>query len=333
VVEPALLTLVVVGALAFAWTNGFHDAANVVATPMATGALTPRLGLALAATLNVLGGLFGVSVAQTLRNSLFEMPVSHPGLGLVLAALSAAIAWNLITWWFGMPSSSSHALVGAITGAGLAAGAGVDWVLVYERILLPMAASPFIGFGAAWLLTWLLMRATQDAAHGPMLRRFRMAQTVSASAMALGHGLQDAQKTASVVVLALIASGHAEEGSAAPLWVRVATALALGAGTAFGGWRIIRTVGRKIAAVHPVTGFTAEAVAAGSLYAAAGAFAVPVSSTHVLIASIMGAGATGGLRAVNWPVVGRIAVVFVATPLVTAGLATVLYEVACLAWG
>lgn len=323
--EPVLLVLVVAAALVFAWTNGFHDASNAVATPLATGALTPRVGLWLAAVLNVVGGLFGVSVAQTLQRSLFEVPVSHPGLGLVLAALVAAIIWNLLTWWFGMPSSSSHALVGALAGAGAAAGARVDWEVMQERVLLPMLLSPVIGFLGAWLLTWLLLRATQDAANGPMLRRFRMAQTVSASAMALGHGLQDAQKTAGVVLVALIASGNVDDGTTTPLWVRVATALALGAGTAFGGWRIIRTIGRRISAVNPVTGFTAEAIAAGSLYAASGAFAVPVSSTHVIVASVMGSGATGGLRAIRWLVVRRIAVVFAVTPLATAAMAALIY--------
>ncbi|MDQ1288893.1 MAG: inorganic phosphate transporter, PiT family [Actinomycetota bacterium] len=324
--EPALLALVIATALVFAWTNGFHDAANAVATPLATGALRPGIALALSAVLNVVGGLLGVSVAQTLQGSLFEVPVNHPGMRLVLAALLAAIAWNLVTWWFGLPSSSSHALVGGIAGAGLAAGAGVDWGLMCEKVLLPTLVSPVIGFVGAWLFTWVLMRATQDAAHGPMLRRFRIAQVVSASAMALGHGLQDAQKTAGVVLLALIASGHAEDGASAPMWVRLVTALALGAGTAFGGWRIIRTLGRRITDVHPVTGFAAEAVAAGALYTASGVFAVPVSSTHVLVASIMGSGATRGLRAIHWPVIGKIAVVFAATPFATAALASACYQ-------
>jgi PiT family inorganic phosphate transporter len=324
-VEPALLVLVVTAAVAFAWTNGFHDASNAVATPLATGAVKPRVALGLAASLNVIGGLFGVSVAQTLQRSILEVPVAQPGLGLVLAALLAAISWNMATWWFGIPSSSSHALLGGMAGAGLVAGARVDWDLMQQKVLLPMVVSPVVGFFAAWLLAWVLLRAVRDAANGPMQRRFRMAQTVSASAMAVGHGLQDAQKSAGAVVIALVATGHVEADGPVPLWVRLAVALSLGAGTAFGGWRIIRTLGRRIAPVYPATGFAAEAVAAGALYAASGVFAAPVSSTHVMVASVMGAGATGGLRVIRWQVVRSIAAVFVLTPVVTAGLAALLY--------
>jgi PiT family inorganic phosphate transporter len=325
-VEPALLVLVVLAASSFAWTNGFHDASNAVATSLATGALTPRVALPLAAVLNVIGGLFGVSVAQTLQSSLLEVPVAQPGLGLVLVALLAAIAWNVGTWWFGLPSSSSHALLGGMAGAGMVAGARVDWGLMQERVLLPMLVSPVVGFLGAWLLTRLLLRATQDAAHGSMLRRFRMGQTVSASAMALGHGLQDAQKSAGAVMIALVATGHAHPDGSVPMWVRLLVALSLGAGTAFGGWRIIRTLGRRITTVDPVTGFAAETVAAGALYTASGVFAAPVSSTYVIVASIMGGGATRGLRAIRWCVVRRIAAVFVLTPVVTAGLAALAYR-------
>lgn len=323
--EPALL-LVVMAAVVFAWTNGFHDASNAVATSLATGALTPGVALAMASVLNVIGGLFGVAVAQTLQSSLLEVPVSHPGVGLVLAALAAAIAWNLGTWWFGLPSSSSHALVGGVAGAGLAAGAHVDWDLLRQKVLLPMVLFPLVGFFGAWLLSRLLLHATQDAAHGPALRRFRMGQTVSTSAVAVGHGLQDTQKAAGAVMIALLATGQVSRDSAVPLWVRLLIALALGAGTAFGGRRIIRTLGRRIAPVHPVTGFAAESVAAAALYVTAGLFAAPVSSTHVIVASIMGGGATGGLRAIRWRVVRRVVVVFLLTPVVTALLAALLYR-------
>jgi inorganic phosphate transporter, PiT family len=323
-VEPALV-VAVTAALVFAWTNGFHDASNSVATSLATGALTPRVALGMAALLNVVGGLFGVSVAQTLRRSLLTVPVHHPGPWLVVAALLAAIGWNLLTWWLGLPSSSSHALVGALAGAGLAAGAGVDWGVLGSYVLVPMLVSPVLGFLAAWALVAVLLRVTRDAAHAPTVRRFRLAQTVSAAAMALGHGLQDAQKTAAVVVVALVAEGRAPQSDAVPMWVRTTVALALGAGTAFGGWRIMRTLGRRIAPVDPLTGFSAELVAAGSLYAAAGVFAAPVSSTHVIVASIMGGGATRGVRAIRWGQVRRIVLAFVLTPLVTAGLAALLY--------
>jgi PiT family inorganic phosphate transporter len=323
----ATLVLAVTAALVFAWTNGFHDASNSVATPLATGALTPRVALGLAAVLNVVGGLFGVSVAQTLRRSLFDVPVDHPGLGLVLAAVLAAIAWNLATWRLGLPSSSSHALFGALAGAGLAAGMSVDWDAFARSVLAPMILSPVLGFSAAWALSAVLLRVTQDAAHAPALRRFRIAQTLSASAMALGHGLQDAQKTAAVVAVALVAGGQAARGDAVPLWVRAAVALALGAGTLFGGWRIIRTLARRVAPVDPLTGFSAEVVAAGALYAAAGVFAAPVSTTHVIVASIMGGGATRGVRAIRWRHVRWIMLAFLLTPLATAALGATLYQV------
>jgi len=324
-VELALV-VAVVAALAFAWTNGFHDASNSVATSLETGALTPRVALAMAALLNVVGGLFGVSVAQTLSRSLLDVPVDNPGLGLVIAALVAAIGWNLLTWWLGLPSSSSHALFGALAGAGLAAGVAVDWPVLGRYVLLPLVVSPIVGFSLAWLLVAVLSHAVQDAAHASTLRRFRLAQTVSASAMALGHGLQDAQKTAAVVVIALVASGDAAVGDEVPFWVRGSVALALGVGTAFGGWRIIRTLGRRIAPVDPMTGFSAEAVAAASLYAASGVFAAPVSSTHVIVASIMGGGATHGLKAIRWRHVRWIVLAFAVTPLVTASAAYLLYQ-------
>jgi len=324
-VEPAL-AVAVVAALVFAWTNGFHDASNSVATSLATGALTPRVALAMAALLNVVGGLFGVSVAETLRRSLLVVPVDNPGLGLVVAALFAAIGWNLFTWRVGLPSSSSHALFGALAGAGLAAGVTVDWDALGRYVLLPMLVSPVVGLTLAWLLVAALSRAVQDAAHASTLRRFRLAQTLSASAMALGHGLQDAQKTAAVVLIALVAGGRASAGSDVPMWVRGSVALALGVGTAFGGWRIIRTLGRRIAPIDPMIGFSAELVAAGSLYAATGVFAAPVSSTHVIVASIMGGGATNGLKAIRWRHVRWIVLAFVATPLVTAAAAFLLYQ-------
>ena len=313
----AALIAAVVAALAFAWTNGFHDAGNSVATSLATGALTPRVALALAALLNAVGGLLGVSVAEALSSGVLAVPVDVPGVGLVLAALVAAVGWNLLTWWYGLPSSSTHALFGGLAGAGLVAGAGVDWGLLDRLVLLPLVASPVIGLVLAWLLTVVLLRLLRDRPHAETRRRFRIAQTVSASAMALGHGLQDAQKTAAVVVLALVAHGDARAGAGVPVWVRLAVALALGAGTACGGWRIIATLGRRVAPLDPVGGFTAEVVAAASLYAAAGFFAAPVSSTHVLVASIVGTGATTSPRAVRWRQVGRIGVTFLLTPLVT----------------
>jgi PiT family inorganic phosphate transporter len=330
-VESVLLVAVVVAALVFAWTNGFHDAANSVATSLATGALTPRIALGLASVLNVIGSLFGVAVAETLRRSLFDvLPVNHPGAGLVLAALLAAIGWNLLTWWWGMPSSSSHALVGGMAGAGIVAGVNVHWDVMWGRVLVPTLLSPVAGFFGAWLLVVLLLRSTRDAEHGPTLRLFRLAQTVSASAVALGHGLQDAQKSVAVVTIALIATGREGPEAPAPIWVRLAIALALGLGTAFGGWRVIRTVARRIVPVDPVQGFAAELVTAGALYLASGVLGAPVSSSVMIVASVTGAGSTKGLKAIHWHVVRRIALVFLLTPVAAAAAAALLYVVGAL---
>jgi PiT family inorganic phosphate transporter len=330
-VESVLLAAVVVAALVFAWTNGFHDAANSVATSLATGALTPKIALGLASVLNVIGSLFGVAVAETLRRSLFDvLPVNHPGAGLVLVALLSAIGWNLLTWWWGMPSSSSHALVGGMAGAGIVAGVSVHWDVMWGRVLVPTLLSPVAGFFGAWLLVVLFLRSTRDAEHGPTLRRFRLAQTVSASAVALSHGLQDAQKSVAVVTIALVASGRQGQDAPAPLWVRLAIALALGLGTSFGGWRVIKTVARRIAPVDPVLGFAAELTTAGALYVASGVLGAPVSSSVMIVASVTGAGSTKGLRAVHWQVVRRIALVFLLTPVATAASAALLYTVGVL---
>lgn len=317
----AALVAVVVLALFFAWTNGFHDAANSVATPLTTGALTPRVALPLAAVLNVVGALLGVGIAELVGSRLLLTPVHDPGLALVAGALLAAIAWNLLTWWRGLPSSSSHALLGALAGAGTAAGAGVDWRLVVTGVVLPMLISPVLGFLGAWLLMLGLLRGFRDAAHGPAINRFRTAQGVSAAAMSVGHGLQDGQKTMGVVVLALVASGAAADGSGVPLWARVLVALALGLGTLSGGWRIIRTLSRRIVTVDPTAGFASQAVAAAILFAATGPLGVPVSSTHTVTTAIVGAGSAAGARAIRWATVRRIGLAWVATPQVTFGAA------------
>ncbi len=325
--ETALLVSAVVLALVFAWTNGFHDTANAVATSLATGALTPRVALGMAAVLNGTGSLLGVSLAVLVGQRLLEVPVHHPGLGLVLAALLVAIGWNLLTWAAGTPSSSSQALVGGLAGAGWAAGLQVDGGLLTTRVLLPMLASPIVGFAGAWLFTAGLQAAFRAARHSVAVRGFRLAQVVSASAMALGHGLQDGQKAMGMIVLALAATGARPDDGSVPLWVRLASATALAAGTAAGGWRIIRTLGHRVAPIDPVTGFAAESVAAGILYVAAGLLDAPVSSTHAVTAAIIGAGSTRGARRIRWRTVRRILLTWLATPVVTALAGALLYLV------
>jgi PiT family inorganic phosphate transporter len=313
VTSEALLAVVLVTALFFAWTNGVHDAANAVATPLSTRVLTPRVALGLAAVLNVLGAMLGEGVARTIGIRLLTPPTDHPGLGIVLSGLVGAIAWNLFTLQRGVPSSSSHALVGGLAGAALAASTTVDGAVLFTHVLVPMVFSPVVGFFGAWLLMALLFRVFRDATYRRAIRRFRIAQAVSASAMALGHGLQDGQKTMGVMMLALFAAERDVDGSV-PVWVRLSAAMALGLGTYAGGWRIIRTLGRRVVHVDPVTGFAAETVASGLLYTTAYVFNVPVSSTHTVTASIAGAGTSlTGLRAVRWRVLRPIVAAWVVT--------------------
>jgi PiT family inorganic phosphate transporter len=326
-VETALLVGTVALALVFAWTNGFHDTSNAVATSLATGALTPRVALGLAAVLNGVGSLFGVGLAVLVGQQLVDVPVIRPGLGLVLSGLLAAIGWNLLTWAAGMPSSSSHALIGGLAGAGVVAGVRVDWGLLGTRVLMPMLASPLAGFIGAWLLTAMLLVVFRSARNAVGVRGFRLVQTVSASAMALGHGLQDGQKTMGVIVLALATAGVRSGDSSVPLWVRLASAAALAGGTAAGGWRIIRTLARRVAPIDPVTGFAAEAVAAGVLYVTAGVLNVPVSSTHAVTAAVLGAGSTRGARRIRWRTVRLVGATWVVTPVVTAVVGGALYLV------
>ncbi|MFZ0161128.1 MAG: inorganic phosphate transporter [Kineosporiaceae bacterium] len=327
--EPTLVVLVVLVGLVFAWSNGMHDAANAVATSLSTGALTARVALGMSAVLNVLGALLGAGIAELVGTRLIEVPVNRPGPSLVLAALVAALAWNLLTWWAGMPSSSSHALIGALAGAGTAAGARVDWTELGTWVALPMLLSPVLGFVGAWLVMLAALRVFRDAAHGRAIRGFRMAQSVTAATVSVGHGVQDGQKTMGVLVLALGATGAAGVSSSAPdgavpLWIRLSVAVALGLGTLAGGRRIIRTLARRVVRITPVTGFAAESVASGVLYAAAGLVGVPVSTTHTVTAAIIGAGATGGLRAIRWGTVRVILLVWIATPLCTFAAAGLL---------
>lgn len=302
-----LVIITVVIALVFDYTNGFHDAANAIATSVATRALTPRVALLMAAVMNFIGALLGTGVAETIGSGIVDVSASDgmSGMVVVLAGLIGAITWNLITWWFGLPSSSSHALIGGLAGAGLAAAFTVHWDVIGTRVILPMFISPVVGFTLAFLLMKLLLRTFKDAPYRKTMRRFRVAQTISAAAMALGHGLQDAQKTMGVIVIALVAGGY-HEGTSIPLWVKLAAAAAISAGTYAGGWRIMKTLGTKIVDLNPAQGFAAETVAAGVLYTTAFVFAAPISTTHTITSSVMGVGSTTRRSAVRWSTAGNI---------------------------
>jgi PiT family inorganic phosphate transporter len=328
-VELAILIAVVVVALAFDYTNGFHDAANAIATSVSTRALTPRVALIMAAVMNFVGGLLGQKVAHTVSETISTDGFSAiHGLVIVMCGLLGAIIWNLTTWWLGLPSSSSHALIGGLGGAAIASGAVVHWQTIIDKVVIPMVLSPLAGFTLAFLLMlsfmWLLRRRNPKSVQ----RRFRMMQTVSAAAMALGHGLQDAQKTMGVIFLALLTTGHASQGDDLPLWVVLSAAAAISLGTYSGGWRIMRTLGRRIIALDPASGFTAETVGAAVLYTTAYAFEAPVSTTHTITSAIMGAGATRRLSAVRWGVARSIITAWVLTFPMAALAAALCYWVA-----
>jgi len=325
-VEVALVVVVVVFALGFDYTNGFHDAANAIATSVSTRALTPRVALIMAAVFNVIGALLGTGVALTIGSGILDLgpQAGVHGLVIVLAALIGAIIWNLITWWLGLPSSSTHALIGGLTGAGLASASTVHWSVILDKVVLPMVISPLVGFGLAYVLMVGVLWIVRSMAPAKTMRRFRIAQTASAAAMSLGHGLQDAQKTMGVIVLAL-AAGGLHDGTDIPLWVKLAAASAISLGTYSGGWRIMRTLGRKIIELDPSLGFVAESVAASVLYTTAFVFQAPISTTHTITSAIMGVGATKRVSAVRWGVARNIATAWVLTIPMAGLVAALMY--------
>ncbi|HEU0215008.1 MAG TPA: anion permease [Jiangellaceae bacterium] len=322
--ELALMVAVIVVALSFDYTNGFHDAANAIATSVSTRALTPRTALIMAALMNLLGAFLGTGVAQTVGSGIVELPEATASLVVVLAALLGAISWNLITWWFGLPSSSSHALIGGLIGATLAAVGIVKWDGVVEKVLIPMVVSPLVGFLVAYSFMTAILWAFRRASPARVNRGFRISQTFSAAAMALGHGLQDAQKTMGVITLALVVGGYQSDFEV-PWWVIVLAATALAAGTYAGGWRIMRTLGRRIVHLDPPRGFAAETTAASVLYTTAFVFHAPISTTHTITSAVMGVGATKRLSAVRWGVAGNIVTAWVLTIPMAALVAAVCY--------
>ncbi|TRW43995.1 inorganic phosphate transporter [Georgenia yuyongxinii] len=319
-----LVVVVVTVALAFDFTNGFHDAANAIATSVSTRALTPRVALVMAAGMNLLGALLGTGVAETIGSGIITPPEGTSGLLILLAGLVGAIVWNLITWWFGLPSSSTHALIGGLAGAGVASATTVHWDVIATSVVLPMVISPLIGFALAYMVMLVVLWTFRRRPYSPTMRGFRLAQTISAAAMALGHGLQDAQKTMGVIVIALVAGGL-HEGTSIPLWVKLAAAAAISLGTYAGGWRIMRTLGRRVIELDPARGFVAESVSAAVLYTTAFLLHAPVSTTHIITSAIMGVGATRRLSAVRWGVAGNIALAWLFTIPAAALMAAGLY--------
>ncbi|PKH37717.1 inorganic phosphate transporter, PiT family [Nocardioides alpinus] len=325
--ELAIIIAVVVVALVFDYTNGFHDAANAIATSVSTGALKPRVALAMAAVMNFVGAFLGQKVAQTVSETIDPGTGTH-GLVIVMCGLLGAITWNLITWYYGLPSSSSHALIGGLVGAAVAAGATANWDVVLEKVVLPMFISPVVAFSLGFAVMIGIMWAFRNANPARANRGFKVAQSVSAAAMALGHGLQDAQKTMGVIFLALLTGGYVSASDDLPLWVIVSAATAISLGTWSGGWRIMRTLGRRIIHLDPARGFAAESVAASVLYTTAYVFEAPISTTHTITSAVMGVGATKRLSAVRWGVAKSILTAWVLTFPAAALVAAVCYWVA-----
>ncbi|MFL5959847.1 MAG: inorganic phosphate transporter [Gaiellaceae bacterium] len=317
-----LLVLVIVVGLAFDFTNGFHDTANYVATWVGTRALSPRWAVVVSAAANLAGAFVTTAVAKTVGKGIIEtgLATEHT----VLAALLGAIAWNLFTWWLGLPSSSTHALIGGLVGAALvqSGSQGVDWSGIWRKVIVPGAASPVIGFAGAFgllvVIYWLFHRLTPGAAN----RGFRLGQLLSGTWVAFTHGANDAQKTMGVIALALFTHGSISSFYI-PTWVKIAAGLTIGVGTYAGGWRIIRTLGQRIYGMQPEHGFAAQVAAGSTLYAGTH-FGFPISTTHVVTGSVMGAGATRRLSAVRWGVAGNIVFAWLLTipaaGLVAAGL-------------
>lgn len=307
-----LVVLIVFIALAFDYTNGFHDAANAIATTVATKALSAKKALAMAAVGNLIGAFLSEGVAKTVGKGVIDVESSNAGLVVVMAALLGAIAWNLLTWWLGLPSSSSHALIGGLVGAALAASQVVHWDGVQSKVLIPMVISPLIGMSAAFTLTlglqWLFRNAKKSRAG----KGFRVGQILAAGTMSVGHGLQDAQKTMGVMTLALVVGGL-HSGESIPVWVKISAALAISLGTYAGGWRIMKTLGKRMVEIDPVRGLASQSVASVVLFYMAIHLKAPISTTHTITSSIIGAGATRGPKWVRWGVVSNILAAWIFT--------------------
>jgi inorganic phosphate transporter, PiT family len=321
--DTVLLVIVVAVALGFDFTNGFHDTANAVATSVSTKALSPRMAVAIAALANLGGAFVTTAVAKTVGKGIIDTGLATEK--TILAALIGAIAWNLFTWWFGLPSSSSHALIGGLIGAALvqSGSKGVEWHGILHKVVIPALAAPVIAglaaFGLLLALYWIFQGATPASAG----RGFRLGQLVSGTWVAFTHGANDAQKTMGVIALALFTNGTIHEFYI-PTWVKIAAGVSIAAGTYVGGWRIMRTLGQRVFSMEPAGGFAAQSSAGVVIYLATH-LGYPLSTTHVISGAVMGAGATKRLSAVRWGVAGNIAVAWVLTIPMAAIVAALFY--------
>jgi len=310
--NDVLLGLVVVTALGFDFTNGFHDTGNAMATSIATGALPPRIAVALSGVLNLVGAFLSFSVAATIASGLVQTHLVT--LTVVFAGLVGGILWNLATWYFGIPSSSSHALIGGVVGSTLAAAGGhaIQWHGLVSKVILPAILSPVIAGGIAVVGTYLVYRLTDNVVERVRGRGFRIGQIGSASMVSLAHGTNDAQKTMGIITLALIANGSLTSGTKAPAWVIVSCAVAISLGTYIGGWRVIRALGKGLVEIESPQGMAAESSSAAVILLSSN-FGYSLSTTHVATGSILGSGVGKKGAEVRWNVAGRMATAWVLT--------------------
>jgi inorganic phosphate transporter, PiT family len=324
--NDVILVIVVGTALAFDFTNGFHDTANVVATSISTRAMPPRIAVTYAAILNFVGAFISIAVAATVASDVVDAGAITPT--VVFAGLVGAIAWNLITWYYGLPSSSSHALIGGVVGSAFVA-AGADAVLgdgILGKVLIPAVVAPIIAFvvGGVGILSCYWITGRQRP--GPVTRGFKLGQVVSGGLLALAHGTNDAQKTMGVITLALIANGTLAPDSDPPTWVIVTAASAIALGTYTGGWRIIKTTGTRIIKMDAAQGFSAQGAGAAVILASSH-FGFPLSTTHVINGAVMGAGAAKRVSAVRWGVAGNIVAAWLLTLPAAAAIGAAAYGI------
>ncbi len=323
---PFILVVVLLVALIFDFTNGAHDTANAIATVVSTKVLSPAAAVVMAAVLNLAGAFIGTHVAQTVGSGIVHPEMIKGCQYLTLAALFGAIAWNLLTWYLGLPSSSSHALIGGLVGATLvyAGTKGINFSSILHKVLLPLALSPLAGFIAGYLIMLLLSWIFHNSHPRKVNKAFRRLQIVSAAFMATSHGTNDAQKTMGLITLALFID-HKITHMVVPFWVQLACAFCMAMGTAIGGWRIIKTMGHKIFSLEAIHGFSAETSASGVIFVSS-FFGAPISTTHVISAAILGVGSSKRLSAVRWGVAGQMATAWLLTIPASAIIAAVCFE-------
>jgi inorganic phosphate transporter, PiT family len=327
--QDLVLWIVVAAALAFDFTNGFHDTANAVAASISTRALPPRVAVTIAAALNFAGAFVSLNVAATIAKGIVNADLITPS--IVFAGLVGAIAWNLATWYFGLPSSSSHALIGGVVGSALVA-VGTKAVIasgLVDKVIVPALVAPVLAFVAGGLAILVAYRIVGRLRPGPVVRGFKLGQIISGSLLALSHGTNDAQKTMGIIFLALVANGNLSPDAAVPTWVVVSAATAIALGTYVGGWRIIRTMGHRIIKMDPAQGFAAQGVGA-TVILAASHVGFPLSTTHVISGAIMGTGAAKRVSAVRWGVAGNIVTAWVLTLPASAAVGGLTYAVVSL---